>query len=258
MAESSYFWNYDDITTAHEYPSQEFVAYFADFLSNGVYVKNGEMGLAVTMSGMTATVDDGTAFMRGYRYKNDGSPALTFVLSAAPSVAGIDRIDRIVLELDIASETMLAKLKKGTESSTPVPPVLENTSTLLELPLAQIRVKTNATTGTVTDERVPVSGLIEIPYTEMRAEFEQFMVGRGLVYDNWQTANQTTFDTWLDEIQEILDESTAGNLLSLIEANAYDIGVLQTDKMENSRIKLSTTDAVLAQMSDGDIWIKYE
>lgn len=258
MAETSGFWNYEDPLEAPEYPAQAFAAYFADFLTSGVYSINSEMGLKVTMSGMTVTVAAGTAFMRGYRYENDGIPALTFTLSAAPTTSGIERIDRIVLKLDIVNETIVALVKKGSDSSSPQAPSLTNTSDVLEMSLAQIRIKTNASTGTVTDERIPVNSLIEVPYADMRSEFEQFLLEAEGDYDSWEGANQLIFDNWMLDIQNILDGSTAGNLLALIETNTLDIASLQTDKMEASRIKLSTQDADISQMQDGDIWIKYE
>ena len=222
-----------------EYPSHEFAEYFAKFLTDGVYTQGGDMGLKVTMSGLTATIGAGFAFIRGYMYAHE-APLKTLTLSAASTIAGMDRIDRIVLRLDVSARTITAELKTGTAASSPVAPSLTKAGGVYEIPIARVLVKANASTGTVTDERVPVSSLIEIPYEDMRAE------------------NQAEFNTWMDSIQEILDSSTAGNLLTLINNNTTDIQTLTTSKMSNSRIKLSTQDADLSQMADGDIWIKYE
>ena len=254
--ETSRFFNYVEGDLAPEYEAGLFAEYFSRFLTNGVYASGGQMGLKVTISDLTATVATGYAFLRGYLYKND-SP-INITLEPANTVAGLNRLDRIVIKLDVVAGEITAQLKTGTASSTPTAPTLINTNDVLEIPLAQIRVNSNASTGTVTDQRVPVSSLIDIPLADMQAEFSQFLSTREGLAASQITALEAQFDTWMGDIQTILDESTAGNLLALIEANAYDIGVLQTDKMEDSRIKLSTTDAVLAQMNDGDIWIKYE
>lgn len=241
MSEISRFYDRraGDADGEFQYPSHEFAEYFAKFLTSGVYTQNGEMGLRVTMSGLTATIGAGFAFIRGYMYAHE-APLKTLTLSAASTVSGMDRIDRIVLRLDVSARTITAELKTGTASSSPTAPALTNAGGVYEIPLAQIRVKANTSTGTVTDERKPVSSLIEIPYETMMTE------------------NKEEFDTWMDGIQEILDSSTAGNLLNLINNNATDIQTLNTNKMNNSRITLSTQDANLSQMADGDIWIKYE
>lgn len=253
MAEKSMFWNQPT-----NYTAQEFAKFFAPFLTDGVYVSGGAMGLGVSMSGMTATVAAGKALMRGYYYENDGAPALTFTLSAAPTVSGIDRIDRIVLRLDTVAESIVAVLKKGTESSAPQPPTLTSSGTVLEMPLAQIRVKANTSTGTVTDERVPVSGLIEIPFAEMILEFNQFLSNREGLSNAQLLDMEGEFNAWFNTIQSRIDEITELSLQSDIDTNSAKITALESDKMENNRIKLSTSDADLSQMSDGDIWIKYE
>lgn len=163
MAEHFRFFNSteDDI---REYQASEFAEYFSKFLSDGVYTENGLMGLAVTtVSGLNVKVGTGYAFVRGYLYKNDTD--IAFTLDAADTV--LDRIDRVVLKLDVLNRTMNIIKKKGTMGSSPTPPALVDDASVKEIPIAQIRINKNATTGIITDERVPVSSIIEIPLGEM-------------------------------------------------------------------------------------------
>lgn len=259
MSEISRFYDRraGDADGEYQYPSHEFAEYFAKFLTNGVYTQGGEMGLKVTMSGLTATIGAGFAFVRGYMYAHE-APLKTLTLQKASTVAGLDRIDRIVLRLDVSARTITAELKTGTASSSPTAPSLTNSSGVVEIPMARVLVKANTSTGTVTDERVPVSSLIEIPYADMRAEFSQFIAEREGLSDTQLADMESEFDSWFNAIKSRIDDITELSLQADIDTNAAKITVLENDKMENSRIKLSTSDAVLSQMADGDIWIKYE
>ena len=270
MAESYRFFN-SEAGDIREYPANDFAEYFAQFLSNGVYATDNTMGLKVSINSLQVSVGVGYAFLRGRLYKNDA--VKTYTLDAADNIQ--DRIDRIVIKLDIINRTILMGLKKGTISSTPTAPALIDDASVLEIPLAQIRVKAKATVGIVTDERVPVSSLITIPLADIQQEwitylndltgtYESWEQDKDSNYSDWKTNMETIFDNWFDGINEILDESVAGNLLSLINTNTQDIVQigddvidLQTNKMNNSRIHLSTSDAVASEMADGDIWIKY-
>ena len=138
-----------------EYTAAEFSEYFSKFLSDGVYTENGEMGLRVTtINGFNIRVSPGYAFIRGYMYKNDED--IEFILDS-PDVV-LDRIDRVVLKLDIVNRTMNIQLKKGTLGSQPSPPSLIDNSSVKELPIAQIRVNHGASSGIIKDERVPAAG----------------------------------------------------------------------------------------------------
>lgn len=270
MAESYRFFN-SEPGDIREYPANDFAEYFAQFLSNGVYATDNTMGLKVSINGLQVSVGVGYAFLRGRLYKNDA--VKTYTLDAADNIQ--DRIDRIVVKLDSINRTILMGLKKGTISSTPTAPALIDDASVLEIPLAQIRLNANATTGTITDERAPVSSLITIPLADIQNEWSSYLSSKETDWTNWETSKnsdystwktgmETTFNTWFNDINEILDESTAGNLLGLINTNTQDIVTigddvidLQANKMDNSRIHLSTGDAVVGEMADGDIWIKY-
>lgn len=101
----------------------------------------------------------GRAMLKGYFYelRDDGGAQTAFTHAAA---SGADRIDRIVVRLDLTlRQTHIAK-KEGTAASTPQPPALARSATVYELSLAQVRVRAGATAiapGDVTDERADES-----------------------------------------------------------------------------------------------------
>lgn len=168
MAETYKFFNSepDDI---REYEAGEFTDYFKRFLSDGIYTENGEMGLRVTkISGFNIQIDTGYAFIDGKEYHND--TPIEFTLDSSDNV--LDRIDRVVLKLDIINRKINATLKTGDLGSQPQPPEISNTENIIELPIAKIKVNNKSTEGEIFDERFPVSSLIEIPYEDMVREFD--------------------------------------------------------------------------------------
>ena len=186
-----------------EYTAAEFSEYFSKFLSDGVYTENGEMGLKVTtVNGFNIRVSPGYAFIRGYMYKNDAD--IEFTLE--PPDVILDRIDRVVLKLDVINRTMNIQLKKGTMGSNPMPPPLIDDASVKELPIAQIRVNHGASSGIIKDERVPVSSLIEIPYEDMVREFNEWFeerkqsVGIEVYSGKNEPTNIAPGDIWLREL----------------------------------------------------------
>lgn len=203
MAEHYKFFNSTE-QDIREYTAEEFTDYFSRFLSDGVYVKNELMGLRVTIvNGLDIQVETGYALIRGKDYEND--TAINFTLDNADNV--LDRIDRVVLKLDIVARTIKITLKKGTLGSIPQPPELIDNPSVKELPIAQIRVNKNSTIGIITDERIPVSSLIEIPYEDMVSEFNlwfearQSSVGVEVYNADVEPPTMVTGDIWLKELE---------------------------------------------------------
>lgn len=202
MAEYFRFFNSTE-NDVREYTAAEFSEYFSRFLSDGVYTEDGQMGLKVTtVSGFNIKVSPGFAFIRGYMYKNDAD--IEFTLDASDAV--LDRIDRVILKLDIVNRTMNIQLKKGTMGSQPSPPSLIDDASIKELPIAQIRINHGSTTGIIIDERVPVHSLIEIPYEDIVEEFNEWFeerrqsVGIEVYSGKNEPTNISPGDIWLKEV----------------------------------------------------------
>lgn len=160
MAEHYRFFN-STAGDEREYQASDFAEYFGLFVPDGTYIEDGEVGLGVTPgSGLEVEVGTGFANIRGYFYKNDAEKV--FELDPADSV--LDRIDRVVLKLDIVNRYMRLELKKGTLGSQPSPPALVDDASTKEIPIAQIRVNHGAvsiTAGNIADEREAIFSLKE-------------------------------------------------------------------------------------------------
>lgn len=158
MAEHYRFFNSTE-QDIRDYSASEYTEYFSKFIPDGVYIENGNITLEVTNgTGMEVLLSEGYANIRGYFYKNDAP--ITFTLDSADSV--LNRIDRIVIKLDIVNRTMKAVLKKGTLGSSPTPPSLVDNASVKEISIAQIKVNKGAISGIIVDERVPIPSLKEI------------------------------------------------------------------------------------------------
>lgn len=132
----------------------------AIFYSDGVVIQGGGIlgtQLQVSaVSGMQVKVNNGIGIIQGrtvnFYGTADGSEAVTLDTADAT----YDRIDRVVLELNLGSgiRDITAKVVKGTPASSPTAPSLTRNETVYQISLAQVRVVANTSTvGTITDER---------------------------------------------------------------------------------------------------------
>lgn len=81
-------------------------------------------------------VEIGVGLVHGYLYEN--TTALT--LAVGSNASGNPRIDTVVLRADIVAQTVRAAIKQGTPAGSPVHPTLTQSTTIWEIPLADIAV----------------------------------------------------------------------------------------------------------------------
>lgn len=140
-----------------EYNAQEFTDYFASLVTTGVMKASAVEPLKVSAdvgTAMGVLVGGGVAFVEGRYYQNTGNA----MLGLDTEQVGFDRIDRIVVRLDLNTDSRFVRafVVKGIPSASPVPPALTRTSMIYEISLAQVRVvggQTFIVAGNITDER---------------------------------------------------------------------------------------------------------
>lgn len=120
------------------YSAADWSKVLSKFLENGIYVEGDNLSVTADGSSMAVTVGTGVAFIDGHMYENDAS--LTLNVDAAE--ATLDRIDLVVLRLDITEQNRYIKsfVVKGEAAAAPVAPVPVDTTFIKEIPLAEIRV----------------------------------------------------------------------------------------------------------------------
>jgi hypothetical protein len=110
----------------------------------------------VNSSGFVGQLDTGTAFVRGFGYKNDSSKALTH--GNPPVTAGQSRNDLVVLHLDRTANSVVSTIIPGTAATTGSqvdPAITQNDVTgVWDLPIWRVVVTNGATSlGAITDLR---------------------------------------------------------------------------------------------------------
>lgn len=216
MAEKSSFFN--SVSGDRKYKAEDWASYFGALIGNGVF-PNPATNLQVVpgASGLTVTVHAGKAWINGYYYNNTDDLTLTL-----PTPDGSKkRIDRIVVRWSLSDRKISAEVKSGTAATNPSAAVLQRDSDVYELAIADVLVGVAATiitSASITDRRYDstlcgvVTGTVQqIDTSAFDAQVQRFL-----------DDSEAEFTTWLNGIKEVLDESTAGNLLNLINAHKAD------------------------------------
>lgn len=189
---------FNDIDDDRVYFSEDFARYFSQFFTNGIF--NNGCKVKADNNNMTINVESGSANINGYRYDNDSIKTLT--IETADGV--LNRIDNIVIRLDLINRNITAQVIKGTYANNPVAPSLTRTSTVYDLRIATISIPagiTGITQDLVTDTRFLNSDCGNVVSAVQTPDTEDIF----LEY-------QKKFDKFFNDIKNKLSEDQAGNL----------------------------------------------
>lgn len=225
------------------------------YFRNGVFGAQGTEFQVTTGTGMTVTVKAGEALINGHHCYEESDRVLT--VQAAH--ASLDRIDTVVLRLNLAIEALNIDLfvVQGTAASTPTAPSLTRNASIYEIGLANLFIAKNTTTITqqrITDTRLDsdrcgvVASVIgdtntSTYYAQIAADLADFKSVEEAAFsawssetqgdmDAWIAAEQAAFSSWFAGVQGALGQDAAGNLLNLI--NKY--------KAKNTSVTLAVED----------------
>ncbi len=129
----------------YEYTSEEFSSLIQGITGSGISA-NYLNEFAPTANGLDISIASGAAFVNGRWGYNSAAKTITL----SPTTTTTKRIDRIVIELDVASRVIGLNTLVGTATTgTPTAPVLADN----QLAICSVLVA-NGSTTTLTDERV--------------------------------------------------------------------------------------------------------
>lgn len=158
MAETSGFFDavYDEFTQEYDlkYLAEQFAAYFALFVGNGVFGSPTNQLKVSSGDGMTIKVSPGWAFINGYWYHNDEE----LILSIASNLSSSSRSDAVLCRWDAGSRRISVAVQVGSTEVT-------RDGSYYDLKLADISVLAGATAipeSNITDTRTneAVCGLV--------------------------------------------------------------------------------------------------
>lgn len=153
MAELARF--FDSVDGDRVYNAQSLADLYERIATEGV-IRVSDNSLKVVASSPTAMsvrVTAGAGWVQGRLYAN--TTAFTS-LSAPAAHSTLDRIDRVVLRLDLTERTMSLVYRSGTAAASPAAPALTQTASVWEIGLARIAVAHGSVliaSGAITDER---------------------------------------------------------------------------------------------------------
>lgn len=157
MAITSGFFN--SVNHDRVYNAEEMSNYFEGLVYNGVYETVGNALKVVVNDGLTVNVLTGRAMIDCRWLKNDTAYGITLEVSDLQ----LDRIDRIVVKLDLTNRQMTLEAVKGEFASNPTPPTVTDTDTVKYLTIAYVKVNHGAT-NLIQDNIQDRRGTSDCPY----------------------------------------------------------------------------------------------
>lgn len=131
-----------------EYGQEEFNRYFDNIYESGVSIdSNNNMTLAVTQDNGVLKISPGFAIVKGFYLYNDSTKSVNIIKDS-----NYERIDRLVVRLNINNHKVSLELKSGVAGSKPIPPILQRDNLIHEISLAQIKINPMGVIS-ITDER---------------------------------------------------------------------------------------------------------
>ena len=188
------------------YKADFFSKYFSSFISNGIFMKNEEQLQVIESSNMTLTIKGGRAFINGYFCYSDEDFKITLNTSDPLE----NRIDRIVLQLNLNERDIKVKVLEGIPSVSPQPKEITRNEEIFELALADVLIKTGVETlynADITDLRLnsDLCGIVthtlrEINttslYKQIQSELKEF-----------KEVQEANFLKWFEGVKSLLDEN---------------------------------------------------
>ena len=122
------------------YGAADWAAYFAQFISNGVFPIGSQLQVTAS-SGMQVNVSAGAAWINGYGRAFNTA----YILTVDPADGVLNRIDRIVVRWGRVERNVYLHVLKGTPASAPTAPPLTRDADYYDLCLVEISVNAGIT-----------------------------------------------------------------------------------------------------------------
>lgn len=222
MAEKSSF--FDSVNADRVYCAADWASHMAEYFTNGIF-NNGLK--VVANNDMSVSIQLGAANVNGYKYKLDTNPK---VIDVANADGILNRIDNIVIRLDIPNRQVTAEIVQGNFSENAVAPALTRGTSVYDLRIAKISIPAGTTAITqnlITDCRFNSNDCGNVICAVQSPDFTDILNQYEALWDSLITEKVGSFEQWFEEIKDRLDRDTAGHLLNLINTKA-DIPIYDT------------------------------
>ncbi len=225
---------FNDVNDDRVYYAEDWARHLKKYFTNGIF--NNELNV-VANNDMTITIKEGDANIEGYRYTNTGD----LVKTIDNADGTLNRIDNVVLRLDLTNRLISAQIIKGTFADKPVAPELIRTSTIYDLRIAKISIPAGTTTITqdlITDTRFITSDCGNVISTVQTPDTENLFIQMQTLFEKQINELNNNFEIWFDSIKNQLDSDAAGNLQN-------QINNLNSNKVDNAKYDIDSNNLQL-------------
>lgn len=220
MAQECGFFNAQKVGEEFDrvYLAEQFAAYFAAFIGNGVYGHSMQklQVLCQDVPDMSIKVLSGEAYINGWWYRNKD----TYNLSVPIADGVLSRIDIVVVRWGNAERDMWLELITGTPSANPVKPSIRRDADYFDLQLATISVPAGAiriTQAQIQDTRLDnavcglVTGVVDQIdttnlYNQFEAYFQEFKNNYEADFDDWTEQQKQGYLTYIATQKGLYDK----------------------------------------------------
>lgn len=212
--EKAFFFNSMD--GDRKYKAGDIARYFGALVNDGILPNPSTNLQIVADDGMSIVVKAGFMWINsGYLYWNDSD--LIIPLENADRV--LNRIDRIVVRWMNTERDIRAYAVTGTPASSPTAPAIQRDTDYYEMCLGDVAVSAGTTQiiqANITDQRLSTTlcGMASATYNQI--DTLAFNAQLQSWYDTFTAESQADFNAWFNALQDVLDENTEANLLTLI------------------------------------------
>lgn len=237
---------YNSLNNDRSYDAVDMSRIFDGIINDGVYLSIGEKFAVKAATGMGITVGTGRAWFNGTWSYNDSN----FALTVDTAEVLLKRIDAVILEVNTTNAVRRneLKMKKGTPSAQPTKPSMTKTGGVYQYPLAYITVDPGVTSITQANIENAV-GTTDCPYVTgvlKSTDIDEIVAQWNAQWSEWMTNEQTSFETWYNNLQVILDDNVATNLTNRVLALESKVKTIVVGK---------TAPSSMTGLSEGDIYI---
>lgn len=203
------------------YLAEQFAAYFAAFIGNGIYGKSMQrlQVLCQNTPNMSIKVLSGEAYINGWWYRNTD----TYNIQVPIADGVLSRIDVVVVRWGNSERDMWLQLITGTPSVNPVKPAIRRDADYYDLQLAVINVSAGSiriVQSQIQDTRLDnsvcglVTGVVDQIdttnlYNQFEAYFKEFKERYEADYDKWTKEQKQAYIDFITNSKNDYDNWTA-------------------------------------------------
>lgn len=272
MAQECGFFNAQLVGEEYDrvYLAEQFAAYFASFIGNGVFGKSMQKLEVISndVPNMTVKVLPGEAWINGWWYRNTDE----YILNVPIADGVLSRIDAIVLRWGNVERDMWLDIIPGEPSANPKIPTIRRNADYYDLRLGYITVAAGSikiVQSQITDTRLDstVCGLVTgvIDQIDTKGLYDQFID----YFNDFKQTYTIEWQEWFEQFKGFIESLENGELLLRVEellnqilntiATNSDIDAIingtYVDEIENeANVDIATEEEIDAII--GDIYIE--